>query len=335
MTARLRAVPGRWRRLSLRARLTLLVAAAVGAAVTVVAVAGYVFTRNQLRAQLDGALLLQARAFQAGPPLTPGEVARLRADRSLGPLLTSFQLLRPDGTATRPAQQALALPVDAADLAVARGSRPLHLRDVTVGGAHLRVATLPYGDGAVQISRSLREVDRSLTRLRLLLGVLALVGMATSSTVGLLVARAGLASVERLTGAAEHIAATEDMSAPIDVTGHDEVARLARSFNAMLTALDASRQRQRQFVADAGHELRTPLASLRANIEMLVRERRHPSRRLSTADGDALLADLTAQLDELVVLVNELVDLARDEHPDEPAGPVALDRVVNRSVRRA
>ena len=82
------------------------------------------------------------------------------------------------------------------------------------------------------------------------------------------VARNGLRPVRRLTDAAEEIARTEKLD-PIDVEGNDEIARLARAFNAMLTALSASRDRQRQLVADAGHELRTPLTSLRTNLDLL------------------------------------------------------------------
>ena len=67
------------------------------------------------------------------------------------------------------------------------------------------------------------------------------------------------------------MAATQDLSATIDDEGNDELARLARSFNAMLAALASSSNRQTQLVSDAGHELRTPLTSLRTNIEVLMR----------------------------------------------------------------
>ncbi|MEU9990217.1 HAMP domain-containing protein [Streptomyces sp. NPDC007971] len=77
--------------------------------------------------------------------------------------------------------------------------------------------------------------------------------------------------MKRLTGAAEHIARTEDLAIRIPVEGDDEIARLSQSFNAMTEALSTSRDRQMRLVVDAGHELRTPLTSLRTNIELLVR----------------------------------------------------------------
>ena len=85
---------------------------------------------------------------------------------------------------------------------------------------------------------------------------------------GCVIARAGLRPVERLTVAAENVAATERLD-PIEVQGSDEIARLTAAFNAMLGALAASRDRQRALVADAGHELRTPLTSLRTNLDLL------------------------------------------------------------------
>jgi len=106
-----------------------------------------------------------------------------------------------------------------------------------------------------------------------------------------------------LTDRAEYVARTQDLGA---VRGNDEIARLARSLNAMLTALGESRRQQRQLVADAGHELRTPLTSLRTNIELLVRSDSHPERALPAGDRRALLADLTAQLQELTELVGAL-----------------------------
>ena len=80
--------------------------------------------------------------------------------------------------------------------------------------------------------------------------------------------------MRRLSDAAEHVRATRDLSRRIEVTGRDELSRLATTFNAMLAALEESAQRQRQLVSDASHELRTPLTSLRTNIEVLASDRR-------------------------------------------------------------
>ena len=133
------------------------------------------------------------------------------------------------------------------------------------------------------------------------------------------------------------MAATRDLSRRIDVTGTDEVARLAGRFNEMLGALEASRRAQRQLVADASHELRTPLTSLRTNIEVLARSDGMPA-----ADRESLLRDLVSQLEDLTVLVGDLVDLAREEEQGgvalsaaAGAEEVRLDAVVEQAVERA
>src|SRR5437764_139457 len=111
--------------------------------------------------------------------------------------------------------------------------------------------------------------------------------------------------------------------------GHDEVGRLASSFNTMLGALEESTRAQRQLVADASHELRTPLTSLRTNIEVLAGERSLPP-----GERERLLTDVVEQLGEMTTLVAELIELARGER--EPAHPeeVRLDLVAADAVER-
>jgi two-component system sensor histidine kinase MprB len=159
------------------------------------------------------------------------------------------------------------------------------------------------------------------------------IGVVFSAAAGLVLARAGVRPVERLTAAAEHVARTGELE-PIDVHGNDELGRLAVTFNAMLAALEISRTRQRQLVADAGHELRTPLTSLRTNLDLLAQSEASPDRSLPKEDRDALLADVRAQAEELSGLVADLVELARDDAPS--AGPEAVDfsAVVERAVER-
>src|SRR6266540_3048585 len=230
-----------------------------------------------------------------------------------------------------------AIPVDGVDRAVARGERGAVLRDRRAGGVHLRVITVPVqaaDRGALQLARPLTEEDRTLSRLALVLGLVAVAGVVGSAMLGLVVARAGLAPVDRLTDRAEYVARTQDLGALIEVRGSDEVARLAGSLNAMLRALEESRRRQRRLVADAGHELRTPLTSLRTNIELLVHADLHPERNLSGPDRRALLADLTAQLRELSELVADLVDAARDNAPDDTVEDVQLADLVAGGVER-
>ena len=112
-----------------------------------------------------------------------------------------------------------------------------------------------------------------------------------------------------LSETAEHVRATRDLSQRIEVTGSDELSRLATTFNAMLQSLDEAQQRQRQLVQDASHELRTPLTSLRTNIEVLAFQGGDCRPR----SAQHLLADVVAQLTEMTDLIGELTELARGE----------------------
>jgi two-component system, OmpR family, sensor histidine kinase MprB len=337
---------------TLRARLALLVAAAVAAAIAVASVAAFLVTRAELRDQVDQSLLRFTRIPDQAARI-PDQAARRRLQdlerlcaagpvQSPVPELFSLQFLRRDGTTCRLVTGGAAIPVGSRALQVARGERGPLLEDAETDGVHLRVLTAPLpggNEGAVQLARPLTEVDRTIAGLGLLLGLVAVAGVAVSALLGLAVARAGLAPVDRLTAAAEHVARTQDLRALIEVRGRgrDEIARLAGSINAMLTALDISRRRQRQLVADASHELRTPLTSLRTNIELLVRADAHPERALPARDRSALLADLTGQLQELSGLLGDLLELARDEVPEEEeeVTEVQLDDLVGREVERA
>ena len=92
----------------------------------------------------------------------------------------------------------------------------------------------------------------------------------------------------------------------MEVEGDDELARLAHSFNTTLDALERSVEAQRHLVADASHELRTPIASLRANIQTL-----EDADRLPAEERARLRADIVEELDELTDLVADVVELAR------------------------
>src|SRR5262249_15964081 len=156
-----------------------------------------------------------------------------------------------------PPQQDVRLPVGEDAIAVASQKRSEFWSDVTVNDEHLRVLTLPYGPGvAIQVARPLNEVDQSLARIGLFLILIAAGGIVIAAGLGLVVARAALTPVRRLTKTAERVSETQDLSERIDVHGGDELSRLAASFNTMLAALEESTRAQRQLVADASHELR-------------------------------------------------------------------------------
>ncbi|MFG2024199.1 ATP-binding protein [Streptomyces sp. NPDC048825] len=108
-------------------------------------------------------------------------------------------------------------------------------------------------------------VDTALTTMLIGLPLLLL----TVSGVTYLVTRRALRPVEGIRGEMDAITHSEDLSRRVPVPDtHDEVARLARTTNETLAALETSVERQRRFVADASHELRSPIASLRTQLEV-------------------------------------------------------------------
>jgi two-component system sensor histidine kinase MprB len=223
------------------------------------------------------------------------------------------------------------LPVTSTTLEVAAGEHDAFSEDLQLDGSHLRVLTERVGPGlAVQVARSLDEVDDTLARLGLILGAVVVVGAALAALLGRAVSGTAVAPVARLTDAAEHVTRTRDLGRRIEAPGRrDELDRLATSFNAMLAELEQAVAAQRQLVADASHELRTPLTSLRTNIEVLARPNGLPE-----SDRRRLLSDVIAQLDELGGLVGGLVDLAREGEP-EAEREVRLDHLVETVVARA
>jgi signal transduction histidine kinase len=134
--------------------------------------------------------------------------------------------------------------------------------------------------------------------------------------------------VGRLTETVERIRATGDLSAPIETTGQDEISRLGQAFAAMTAALDESVGAQRRLVADASHELRTPLTSLITNLELLAERPDDPN-------APALATAALAEAGELRVLINDLVELARDGQASFHIEDVRLDLVAERVAARA
>jgi two-component system sensor histidine kinase MprB len=331
---------------SLHTRLALMSAAAVAIAIAVVCTLAYWSTEQSLRAQMDRAFAPArlADGFPgAAPPGTgfaqidPEELCAATASvTAASRFLTGWvQLVRADGTSCHSSNPTSTLSVTAADVAVARTRTASLPRDATTSrGVHVRVVTVPLAPGyALMIARDLTATDNTLRKLSLVLFGAGGLGTLGALLAGLLVARGGLRPLEKLTRAAEQVAATTDLNVPIEIAGHDEVARLATAFNNMTAALEAGRQRQHQLVADAGHEIRTPLTSLRTNVELLLRSEQ-AARPLPGPDRRELLRSLSDQLQELTQLANELSLLSHDE-PATEAIDVRLDDVARRAVQRA
>jgi len=314
--------------LSFRARLALVAAMAVALAVVAASFVIYFVVRNQLVSTIDGSLSTTASQLMTTPLHDFNHFAAPQAE--LGGAPGYPQLVAENGKVFLPPGETVSLPVNDRVINVARTGQGRFFMDTRVEDTHLRMLTFPYGPGlAVQIVRSLTEVDHSLGRIKNLLILIAGSGIAIAAGLGLLVARAALAPVRRLTAATETVTETGDLSQRIDVSGRDELTRLAGSFNTMLGALEESSRAQRQLVADASHELRTPLTSLRTNIEVLASERELPP-----GDRERLLADVVDQLGEMTTLISGLIDLARGEQEVVEPEEVRLDLIAAEAVER-
>jgi two-component system sensor histidine kinase MprB len=304
--------------MSFRVRLTLVAAAAVAFAVVLASAVVYVVVRDQLRAEVDEGLRSRAGEIARIPleavPSPGGEFFLRIPGPRFGGAAGYVQVVDTDGKTIRPADATVPIPVRDRAREVADGDAGPFFYDTRVSGTHVRVFTFPGADGyAIQVARPLSEVDDALA-----------VGL------GLLVSRAAVAPVTRLTEATERVTETGDLSERIDAGGQDELSRLAGSFNTMLGALEESARAQRQLVADASHELRTPLTSLRTNFEVLMSERELPP-----DERRRLLDDVVEQIAEMTTLIAGLIELARGgEHPSEPED-VRLDLLTADAVDRA
>jgi signal transduction histidine kinase len=192
-----------------------------------------------------------------------------------------------------------------------------------------RVTTLRTRSGAlVHVATSDEAVDDVLASLRaaLLLGgplLLALVAVTT----WILSGRA-LRPVDRIRAEVDEISATSlDRRVPVPPPT-DEVRRLATTMNMMLDRLEAGVERQRRFVADASHELQTPLAAVHTDLEVALA---HPEQTPWTETAEAVLATN----ERMERLVRDLLYLARRDGTEPgPTGPIDLDAVILEEVAR-
>ncbi|MFJ4889401.1 ATP-binding protein [Streptomyces sp. NPDC088788] len=342
----------RFRSLPIRARLSLLVAAAVAFGVATVSVTCWFIVQGKLYEQVDNDLKRGVRA-----PAPPQIVSALNycsetSDNASSPFRNNYlQVVKEDGTTCVLNDSIGKVKVTESDKNTIKSGDlgKYYFRDGTdEDGAAVRVmlqrltTTTAGGEAGpsvgLVIAVSLKSTQSTLNDLALILLLVSGFGVVGAGAVGLWVARAGLRPVDKLTDAVEHVARTEDLTIriPVDDDSEDEIARLSRSFNSMTASLASSRELQQQLIADAGHELRTPLTSLRTNIELLTRSE-ETGRPIPPADRKALLASVTAQMTELAALIGDLQTLSRSDeaHAGDRVEVVALQDTVEAALRRA
>jgi two-component system OmpR family sensor kinase len=233
-----------------------------------------------------------------------------------------------------------ALPADLTSLAA--GHHALTV-DQLHGQDRLRLRAQPVDGGTLVVTASLDDVKRTTGKLRLIVIIGSAIAVALIALGVLVVVRRGLRPLEAMATQADRISAGDLTSRvgpgePRTDDSRTEVGRLATALNGMLARIDAAVQEReadqdlmRRFFADASHELRNPLASLRANAELYeqgaLRDR---------GQVDEAMRRIGLEAERMSQLVDDMLGLARlDQHPDDPHEAVDLTDLLRECVERA
>jgi signal transduction histidine kinase len=186
-------------------------------------------------------------------------------------------------------------------------------------GQHVRVYTLMNNCGNnthfVQTARSEQDIEQSLSDLRQLLIRGGILVMILALLGGWLMTWGVLAAVRRMTRTAQHISNSRDFSKRVHNPtwfARDELTTLADTFNSMLTSLQEAYQRQQRFIADASHELRAPITSIRCNLDLLAKAPDLPAEEVQGA-----LTDARAEASRMGRLVSDLLLLAHADNTQQ------------------
>ena len=313
-------MPGWLRKLSLRARLILI--GSVGLAVGLL---------------LGGLLLVTVvhlvlvRAVDNSSKRTAGDIAAvLKAGPLSDPIATAgtqyVQVLNPDNTirAASVGADRLRPLLHADELARGRSGQIVVVGADRIGlVGQLRVAVETAGKKTIVVGTPDSDVESSVRTVRSVLLIAYPVIVGSLAYLAWHVVGWALAPVEALRRGAEEISAAPGARLPVP-EGDDEVHRLGVTLNRMLGRLDAARQRQRSFVADAAHELRSPIASLRTQLEVAAH-----------LGEPAPIPDLAVEVDRLGRLVDDLLLLARADEGDpglRRREPVELTGLLHEAV---
>jgi two-component system sensor histidine kinase MprB len=331
--------------MSLRRRIA--AAATLAAAVVAIAVGatGYLSTRSHLIGQLRQELRTRAAPYQrahppddqrlgSGPRTThpTGPRVGVPPAPALGGAPGYFQSVSVTGAAVAGDGGRPELPVGPRVRQIARQGQGSFYRSATVRGIRVEILTVAnrVDHTAVEVALPLTAVDSVLSSLLETYALLVGGGVLLAGLLGTLIARSALAPITRFSERTEQVTNTLASPQRLEESGASELRRLATSFNRTLDALERSIQAQQHLIADASHELRTPMAALRSNIQIFLE-----SHRLPADERAGLQQAILDELDELTQLVADVVELARGSAPNEHTEAIALDEIVDKVVERA
>ena len=221
------------------------------------------------------------------------------------------------------------------DLAASHGPKTLIGAD---GNATLRLGAIREPGGFLYATTSLGNVNSTVGQLELILAIASVaVGLLVAGGIGL-VLRRGLRPIERMASQADKITAGDLTERVRPQDPGTEVGRLGAALNGMLTRIEvsvsereASQELTRRFFADASHELRNPLASLRANAELYQQGvLREPHQ------VDEAMRRIAHEAQRMSSLVDDMLRLARlDQQPEQHVEPVDVSALVTECAERA
>lgn len=313
-------------KLSLRTRLVLATTGVIVLAVALFAAATVLIVGSQLRGSLDQALRKRAEQAAQLAVSAPGVLTNPGALESpVGGRQIAVEVIDARGRiiARSEALGALLLPEDSlARAAVKRGQTGFE--DVRIGGAHYRIFAAPVAQaggpaagGAVLVASDTGDISHTVAHLGLIIALSGAGAALLAIFAAAMLTSRGLRPLRRLAVAAGEIERTADPSRRLPEPGsEDEIGALTGVLNRMLSSLDRARSSERRFLADASHELRTPVTALRGNVEYAIRH----------GASAEVLADLRHDADRLARLVDDLLVLERAGGPADLT-PVALDEL--------
>lgn len=312
---------------SLNLRLTLAAIAAVLLAVLILGVGARIVVNNQLHSSLDKSLRQRAvevaRLSVSAPAVltAPGALESPISGRQL-----SVEVLDRRGAivARSLALGAKLLP-RGPELGAARSGKS-SFADAELGGEPIRIYAAPIAEvggpasgGVVLVAASTVDIEDTVHELGLLLLLCGAAAVLAGGLAAALLTRRSTRPLRQLSSSAAEIERTGDASSRLSApTAPEEISDLARTLNSMLAALQQSQERERRFLADASHEMRTPLTSLSGNIDFLANH----------GADEELVADLQADAARLRRLIDDLLALERESAARTPEQPVRLDEMI-------
>ena len=317
---------------SLRGRLILAAAGSIVAAVAAFALATVVLVGDELRGTLDSALRQRAEdvaqlAVSAPAVLsTPGALETPASGRQI-----VVQVLDAKGRilARSLTLGAHLLPIDTLAEQALRSGRA-GFESSTVAGRSFRIYAAPVAQaggpaagGAVLVGSDTTDIDETLRHLVLVLTLTGLAIAAVAVLTAVALTRRGMSPLGRLATAAGEIERTADPSRRLpEPDVGDEVGQLTGVLNRMLASLEAARASERRFLADASHELRTPVTALLGNVEYVARH----------GAGEDVIADLRRDAARLARLVDDLLALERASSTALEPAPLDLEPLVDEVI---